>query len=374
MISHTTNKQPINRGENGITSLFVVIFTCVLLTIITISFIAMMIRDQQRALDDELSRSAYDAAMSGVEDGKRVIAACNSSNDAACNAIEAKKCDTVQKANVAGSALDSEVLIQSNTTDGGKELDLAYTCVVINHNTPNYLGYLSGHDSSAMLALRGDQAFDTITLSWFSSDDSNPVSLPSSIPPASSTSLPQLSTWPTNRPPIMRAQLIEAQAKQEDLDTHGATVFLYPSTVGLVTASFTNDDRRATITPLAPTQVRCSTTALAGYYCKATLTLPGSASNDTRYLRLTSLYNKANYQVELQNNSNPVKFSGVQWSVDVNARANDIFRRVDARIENTDSAVPYPRATIDITNNLCKSFSVTDQEGSYSSSCDPSQP
>ncbi len=62
-------------------------------------------------------------------------------------------------------------------------------------------------------------------------------------------------------------------------------------------------------------------------------------------------------------------FNGVQPVIDVTGRANNMFRRVLARVELSGSFV-YPEAAVDMKNDLCKNFSVTDT--SYTpNTCDP---
>jgi hypothetical protein len=90
---------------------------------------------------------------------------------------------------------------------------------------------------------------------------------------------------------------------------------------------------------------------------------------------LSGLYNGAHFKVNLKKggaNGTPVAFNGVQPIVDSTGRANDLFRRVQARIELT-SDMTYPDAVIDLDGDLCKNFTITNDDSGYSNSatCTP---
>jgi Tfp pilus assembly protein PilX len=358
--------------ERGVTSLFIVIFAALLLSIITVSFISMMVREQQRATDDEQSQSAYDSALAGIEDGKRVMAACRSGVVQACTAISNKECTTVIDAGIQGET-NGEVVIQSTTLGDGSELNQAYSCVIVGGDTPDYLAEVAS-DNSVLIPLRSQSPFMRVTIAWHTSDDA----ATSSPETGSSVALPQLGSWPTSRPALIRAQLM--QYREDNIrpvdfndgpDAH--TVYLYPQTV-TGAASFATDARR--VGGLQPEAVQCTNGSfpLSGYACQATLTLPGPVGNRAGYLRLTSLYAGTHLQVQLRNAANSVvNFDDVQPMIDSTGRANDLYRRVEARVEMA-GPFPYPRATVDITNNFCKTFSVSDVATGYSAgACDPTR-
>ena len=82
------------------------------------------------------------------------------------------------------------------------------------------------------------------------------------------------------------------------------------------------------------------------------------------------LYKGGSVRISLLNSiGNVVKFDGVQPAVDSTGRAANIFRRVEARLE-MGSDFNYPDNAVELNNNLCKDFSVS--ESNYiPGSCQP---
>lgn len=379
--------------QRGMSALFVVIFSSILLSLIAVSFASLMIREQARSTDDEQSQGAYDAALAGVEDAKRVLLECQlgtgPSKTDACDALTAnpQPCSTVIDAGVAGNPSDDEVLVVSNSSNDGEELNMAYTCVKIQPNTPDYVGILTQHDDSKVIPLIVESAdsFDKVRISWFSPEDSENTA-PSN---AAGESLPVLSSvgWPAEQPPIIRAQMMQyngssatglSNAGNFDDSPYAHTLYLYPKTAGSGVADFSLDGRRSTTTPIQPVTCLSTFSPVTGYACETEVDLPtgGSitAGNRTAFLRLTSIYGGAHFRVELLNGSDVVEFDNVQPRIDSTGRANDLFRRVETRVEYIDD-FPYPRATVDITNNFCKTFFVTTEPGDFSDGgCSPTGP
>ncbi len=383
-MSMTTARQ---NSQRGAVSLFVVIFTALLLTVITVSFVQLMLRDQQQATTSDLSQSAYDSAQAGVEDAKRALLlnqACDlgtAGPGVNCatvqSALASGACDTVATA-LSIAQTNNETLIQQDESD--KKLDQAYTCVKVAVNTPDYIRTLQPGESD-IVPLTGTASFDTIELSWFTTSDfSSPSGSPATAFPSAGpgVELPSANgvNWPFNAPSLMRAQLIQMNNSNFNLsdfdDEAGAksnanTLFLYPSSVGLNAKNFADDARRSGL--LAPQLIRClNTLAVATYACTTTIHLPepinGSSADRNAYLRLSALYNKSSFQVKLFNGVAPVQFSGVQSEVDSTGRANDVFRRVKSRV-TLGGSFPYPQAAIDIERDLCKSFTITDNTADY---------
>lgn len=376
--------------QSGAVSLFVVIFAALLMTVVTVSFIQLMVKDQQQATATDLSQSAYDSAQAGVEDAKRLllaVQACGDSTDAQCQqyrqAIADGDCSTLSDAQLVGTA-NGETLIQQHSGDAA--LDQAYTCVKIKPNTEDYTRPLL-RNKTLIVPLVNDPAdgeFDQVEVSWFTSDDAggNVVSLNGAG--VTGSPLFPVKDWPSNRPPLLRTQLIQTgeSFQYDDFDdtTDGKsntnTLFLYPSAVASKSGDFGLNGRRSPTT--APTPAHCEPNfALSQRYsCSMTLTLPapknGSIANRGAYLRISALYNDTHLQLKLRNSVTKeyIDFKGVQPEVDSTGRANDLFRRIKARVELTGS-MPYPEAAIDLEGSLCKNFLITDDPDDYDDNCTP---
>lgn len=360
--------------ERGAVSLFVVIFATLLITVLVVSFVRIMIRDQQTATTNDLSQSAYDSALAGVEDAKRAllryqnvcqedIGSVNCTNMRA--AFNGDNCDALEAAGVVSfsdsSSGNKEVIIQSDAYDENtaETFDQAYTCVTMNLDTPDYQGSLAAGESK-VIPLNSTGDFQSVRILWFTKADTDNLNLELS---SADTTLPTASEWPANRPSLLRTQLIQygSSFELDDFDESGNanTLFLYPSLTGRKEFNFVDDVR---LTEGAPTLTQCQNSLSdASYACSATIKLPDpiNGGNRSAYLRLSSLYNKTTFSVELLDSANNVvSFNGVQPEVDSTGRANDLFRRVVARIESR-SDFTYPENAVDITGNLCKNFRVS---------------
>jgi len=407
----STNKQA------GAVSLFVVVFFMLLVTVVTVSFLRLMLADQQQASNNDLSQSAYDSAQAGVEDAKRKllefktfcsvnsVASCDIASDASHLSSEVCNAALATNVGVLATAKTNEVLVQQSASTNDSLLNQAYTCVTIKMDTEDYIGNVPANGSQ-IVPLTSASAFNRVRIEWFSKEDitagsGTTVNLTGAN--ASGQPLYTQGQWPINRPSLMRAQLMQVPKTSSftvgSFDTvsgansNAATMFLYPTSIpGTPELAMTTYDQRKTDPadePNAkdalstPTAISCTTNLNAGgYACSSTLVIPqpvGSTTDVNRYamLRLTSLYNATHFRVTLWNGpvsaaAVPVLFKGVQPLVDSTGRANDLFRRVQSRVDLFDTTFPYPEAAIDLTGNFCKDFAVTDtQHIAGSSACTP---
>jgi Tfp pilus assembly protein PilX len=392
--------------QTGAVSLFIVIFSMLIITVITVSFLRLMITDQQQASDSDLSQSAYDSATAGVEDAKRALLRYQqicASTPSQCAALSAQLstdvCNAgllvggvVNSSDVSGgtSARPGEVKVQQSISGNDTELNQAYTCVTMTLETSRYVGTLNANQSQ-IVPLIGVSNFDTVTIRWYDRDDvSNTgaaVSLQATSAPNGEKLLEQTS-WPSNRPSVMRTQLIQFgdAFTLSDFDivntssqTNASAVYLYPIS-GATTSTINSDTfvgrdirkNNASDDPDAggqPLPVRCvASVSGGGYACSMSLRLPTpiGGGDRTGFLRLTPFYNATHYEVALSiggapdaAGSNVVRFKDVQPEIDSTGRANDVFRRIKSNVDLFDTSFPYPDATIDVTSSFCKDFGVS---------------
>lgn len=381
------------RRESGAVSLFLVIFAMLMITVVTLSFLRIMLADQQQSSVSDLSKSAYDSAQAGVEDAKRALiyyrTVCATGDVAACtnvkNTIDSDVCN-VGVSSVVNVTANQEVPVQQTQSANDVQMNQAYTCVKIKLQTDDYVGTLEAN-ASKIIPLKTTGNFSQVLLQWFTTDDfgntgtsvnleANPPQLDPGGTSQSIWPLLSQSNWPITRPSVMRTQMFQygSNFSLTDFDSSTGTtsdantLFLYPiGSTGVTSATrdtwnFAERDTRLTATGL-PLGTHCSgQLSGGGYACSVVLTLPqptGNADGDatrTAYLRLTSLYHSTHFSVSPME----TQFDGVQPSIDSTGRANDQYRRVESRVDLIDTTFPFPEAALDVSGNVCKNFIVTD--------------
>lgn len=477
----------VSKTRRGAASIYVVIFTAMLLSIIVLSFVRIMINEANRTLNYSLSQSAYNSAMAGVEDAKVVLLkyqACQSTNadinPAECARIKqafekpgaANNCDIVREAlnrpvgdNANETIISSSESKNSSIETTSRAMDQAYTCVKISKANSDYLTKLNPAHPSKLIPLRvpdtdeqgvGDQIskLNRITVSWFSNEDVSKLTDNGAKDIPGDFSLNSLHFNNTltrhnqsdlnsdhNRldhigaggipgtvpiPPILRVELFQT-AKEFSLaqfysarpgnppSTNRGSLLLRPSTPvgGMPEAKFTHiantmDDGFAasafknfnTPRDIFCNKIEAGTSIDLAYACRADIVLPQPISSgygkifdsfqttkiessgrnaSTAFLRVSLPYQSPETSVGVQlfrceNDNAPVtdtgacksmQFAGVQSVVDSTGRANDLFRRVEVRLEMIDTSYPMPENALSIAggkgdSSLIKDFWVTE--------------
>lgn len=395
-----------NHKQKGVVSLFIVIFTTLLLTVLTMGFLRIMIQEQEQATNQDLSQSAYDSAMSGVEDAKRVLRACAQGSAIACTAMgkdapvpAGDRCRTIINAGIISRAGESsETIIQSG--GASSKMNQGYTCVIITPTSSDYIDNLTEGGQSKIVPLKvisttgGVDGVKKITIEWMHRDNGKggfAGGEPASITPptaAVNNLLPLKSAWSSTAPAMLRVQAVlpsnAGALNVADLDTNVAsTAYLRPTLVNAASKDANSEislpGSRATsgASPVksSPLPVICSNASYTDddYACKVTLLVPDSIGtvplgSNVAFLRLDALYRNTSYRVTAETAAGEkLSFDSVQPIVDSTGRAGNIYRRVSSRLDMSSFIIPP--AAIDITGSLCKDFYVTDESAVSSSSC-----
>lgn len=387
--------------EQGGVSIFIVIFTALLVTIVTASFAQLMVRNQQQATANDLSQSAYDSALAGVEDAKRALVRlqqCEKSGDDDCatrirDAFDATQgCDALADAGVVDT---TDFQDDGEVTVGDAKQNQAYTCVKVQLDTPDFKDDSLAPGIPVVVPLKSKSSFEKVRISWFTKTDLDkassysgdvPVTFPTGFG-GGALPLPQNGDedggWSTYAPALLRTQLIQFKKGDIDLDAFNAkdtpnarTLFLYPqnyNTNDPQALSFTTDTRRSNTHQNEPMPASCNTDfdKFNGYACQVELTLPALSGGGTReaYLQLQTYYQQyTSFKIELVSNSGTnVDLNEVQPRVDSTGRASSLFRRVEANVSlrNDGISLPYPDAALSVDGDLCKNFFITDESSEY---------
>lgn len=401
--------------HKGGVSIFIVVIVAILVSIMAVSFLRIMLRDQEQASKLDLSQSAYDSAQAGVEDAKRFLhryqQECGSgtnltTNDCknmatAMNADSTTDCYVLATAGIGkkGSETQVQTTTGGNGTSNDATLNQAYTCVKIQKNTPDFLGKVE-EGQSTIVPLKGSKEFSQVRISWHSqkdlTDKNSNVTLDEINTPMTSgvdnSLLLSREQWTrrTNSPAILKTQFFGYQENIKNqggvlsaLDNNSFTsgtglseIMLFPArgveasekhSLPLLRRGNDANKRTNNISP-----VKCEenmTTTGREYSCSTTISLMRNvARTDAAYMRLTPIYRGADFKAELlDNNNNLVFFDGVQPKVDSTGRANTQFRRVESRISLEDQNFPLPEFALQLEDDgqpLCKDFWVTNKTNS----------
>ena len=388
--------------RKGVASLYIVIFATILFGVVTLSFMRIILSEAEQGSDDDLSRSAYDAAIAGVEDAKTAVnryyqclsngGGSQCDEDTINNTLFKQDCDE-GKIGLASYLYTGygggEVLIQQNMIgyDANNESDQAYTCVIISDTVPDYRGTLTSDTRTKVIPIgvwngvtsSGLKDITKVRFSWYSQVNNGTntgdaqiktregeITLPKSgdktVPPTVSLGFIKVSPG-YNINNFYKANTGANYANLLLLPTGTNNGEPSAGPIDLMAAGNVDNTSNA---PHAPVPVTCSTTA--PFMCSVTLNIEGMMENNDSAFLLASLpYGDTitDFSVTLYDSAGNVKpLTGVQISVDSTGRTDDLVRRVEVRLDPADLYFPYPQYALDLDGsgdeaNIKKNFWVT---------------
>lgn len=383
-------------SRRGVASLYICIFAAILFGVVTLSFMRIILSEAGQSSDDDLSRSAYDSALAGVEDAKTAVnryyeclretgGTGNDCNTEAHNKLFQGNCNEgIGLAKFLYNYSDGEVTLQqsaiSGSTSPNNNSDQAYTCVVIKDTVPDYRSTLSSDTRTKVIPLSVFDSNNTdatignvrrIRFSWYSSLNEGDASNFN----FSDGTFSDRSNAPV--PPAIYLSLIRVSPSTTTSDFYTAnngadyaSVALLPSNGSgtseiaysqLIEAGNAGKDNKNT-----PFLINCSTAS--EFACSVDFKGFSFNDQDSVFLVASLPYGDivSDFAVTLYSNNDTdetVDFTGVQISVDSTGRTNQLVRRVEARLDPADLFFPYPEFEIETTNGdddaLSKNFWIT---------------
>ncbi len=410
----------LTKTKRGGASMFIVMFTIIVLSIITLSFTRLVLSEATKTSNTDLSQSAYDSALAGVEDAKIALLryhACldqgytkNSPGEcgdiirAMQDGIATNDCSTIEKVLKREKSDDNHAVVVQETqdsTDQGNNTKMlqAYTCVTIKEDLEDYRTTLNSSNRLRIIPIRASNINNLayIQIKWFSRAnlqnqknthlsgasgynfcDSRSGSINLLYPSGVCNGLQQ-------SPTTLTARLIQTDktfdlsemsvARANNQTNTGQLTFIPSRTSGLTEFSGSSWSQSADKGNNLTEMVKCDIGA--EWLCNITLELPKTfkgASSDrgeaNTYLLVSLPYGSPEtdvsvtaYAKKADGTKARFDFTGVQARIDSTGRANDLYRRVETRVELVDTYFAYPEFEITMTDSandsLDKSFYAT---------------
>lgn len=397
--------------KKGVASLYVVLFSTILFGVITLSFMRIILSEAGQSSDDDLSQSAYDSAMAGVEDAKRAVNryyTClrGSSSTADCDSDAHNRLfddDCTDGIGLArylyGDAYGSdangwEVKVQESdtaATGSGAEnnsSDQAYTCVVISDVVPDYRGTLTADTRTRVIPLAvydgtNNTRLNTlnkIRFKWYSRVNEGSTA-ENDFQLSTNGRLPNVSG--ATVPPTVQLAFIHIGSNISGANFYDAnngidyaTMLLLPSYDSSNNAI--NEISRSELTAAGnawkgdhttdsnmPFKIKCVDDS--EFACTVDLVTGSFGPNDSVFLVASLPYGDKNtdFAAEMIDASDKtVELVGSQISVDSTGRTSQLVRRVETRLDPADLYFPYPMYALDLSgdgsnNVLSKNFWIT---------------
>jgi len=377
----------LHTQKKGVASLYAVIFATILFGVITLSFVRIILSEARQSGDDELSQSAYDSALAGVEDAKRAVNnyyACLNSGRTDCESLSPFDADCEKFASTNSKLkralgyqnAEGEIKIQETSTTFSKAdetvTDQAYTCVILSKVVEDYRSTLTNDTRVRVVPLGVESGkldeVKTVEFEWFSENNSTQITNP-----YENKALKKKDE--TSNVPVISLTLLYTNKDFNISEFNNSTaenyntMVLLPSTAKDAVSSISwseikaagNSDSRN-----EPFLIDCQGGEFA---CSVDLHVDNQLPNDGNALLIVSMpygetvsdFAVSMYEDEAKDKT--IAFEGAQISVDSTGRANQLYRRVETRLDPADGYFPYPQfaAELDGGENaqLWKNFWIT---------------
>lgn len=332
--------QKLRTNQQGLAAIVITMVLMIVISLIVLGFAQVTRREQRQALDRQLVTQAFYAAESGINLAQSRITEYMFDNPG--SAVLKDDCPEN----------DGEILKDDDyIIDSASELKI--TCLLITSGLSS-LSYQDVDTQSIVANVESANPINEIRFSWQATSGDNPNASCGPTP----AELRPVGSWNCNQP-LLRVDVVPIPATsspaaltQGDLRDAQFTRFFYPVTSGVATVvTYAGGDMSA-----PPVVANCvASPKLGPYKCTARINNLGA----TRYgVRVIALYGTATLDISAFSGGIRQTLINGQLVIDSTAKANDILRRVQARVSSSANIVPDFGLTAGGTG-LCKRYAVT---------------
>ncbi len=420
------------KNKNGAASFYVVAFSTLILVILAVSFASVIISEIARTSNDDLSQSAYDSALAGIEDAKLAYANYQRCAEASYTASVSEPTglsdvtcadimywmehpDCYMVAHILGRLGKDEKneVVVNEVTDktGDNNLSQAYTCVEIKRTLSDYRGSLNSNNPTKIVKaeLSGVSIGDdvkAIRVSWYSNPGGETYNYNNFV--SNRVAFQQVGAMRAATPPTIAVQLVQTatQFNMSQLlssttssgETDRATVYLVPAknltaysnpsdNNGYNYIAYNGSDNNIISSGQVaatnnqaknlPYAVKCPIDSSAEFACTTDIYLPspigGTRSDSTFMLAINLPYGQPDTDFSIQylcdggvvcsiadgaGGVDEEIINDTQISIDSTGRANDLYRRIETRLESSDVSFPYQFYAIEGLNSDTSSYAI----------------
>jgi hypothetical protein len=314
--------------QDGIVSLMSTIIIGLLLMIITLSMTALMIGEVRQATDSDQSIKAYYAADSGVED--------------AINKIRTSQA-------LLGVPVDPALdgVCQAPDLSASADLAVQVTCQRIVQRT-NTLSDTLGREGSREVQLLGAAGMTGIDIAWNVINKGDPSTL---LPPAGFPSGTNPWTYPAAIELVTMSYTDQATLTPADFSRVYTTV-IRPGSAAFAQGSYTT---------AGPQTASCTASGADSYNCHYfinDLSRVVGGLNKNYVMRIKARYNGTSFKITPQSGGVAISVPDNYLTIDVTARAGDVYRRVVRKVPYHSGVVAGLEYSLFSDGDLCKKFAV----------------
>lgn len=333
------NNKHLSKNEEGIVAIFVTVFFMIVLSLIVLAFSQNARRQQQQTIDNQLSRQAFYAAESGINDTVNGI----KTGAVGFTAADDNNCETT------GNTLSADGLV-------------SYSCVLWNR-APKTLEYnpldqKDGEIISLNTVGGSGDPMKTLNVTWNAAQSNKDFS--GCATTATVFQLPKKQDYTACDAGMLRLFFVAAPQNpvfdRTDLIQNSFTIFLRPTKDSATTdtaylAYSSNQLKQGAIFP-----AKCDS---ATGRCSVNITgINGLSAANDMFLQFRSMY-KDN-AVTLSGTTlggSEARFDQAQIEVDSTGKANDVLRRLQVRVPLFER-YSHPQYVLEAFDGICKQLDV----------------